>query len=118
VISKIIVNRFRPFLANIVDPAQSAFVPSRWIAKNVVLAQEVVHSFKKSKKKKGAMGFKLDFHKAYDRLEWNFIITVLKALGFDQKVTNMIFQCISTVSFTLLLNGGKSSSFSPSKGIR
>ena len=78
----------------------------------------MVHIFKKSKKKKGAVGFKLDFHKAYDRLEWNFIITVLKALGFDQKVTNLIFQCISTVSFTLLLNGGRSSPFSPSRGIR
>ena len=99
------------------DPTLSAFVPSCWIAENVVLAQEVVHNFKKSKKKKGAVGFKLDFYKAYDRQEWNFIITVLKALGFDQKVTNMIFQCISTVSFTLLLSG-RSSSFSPSRGIR
>ena len=77
----------------------------------------MIHSFKRSKKKIGAVGFKLDFHKVCDRLEWNFIITILKAL-FDQKVTNMIFQCISTVSFTLLLNGGKSSSFSPSRGIR
>uniref|UniRef100_A0A2N9FQH0 Aminoacyl-tRNA synthetase class II (D/K/N) domain-containing protein n=1 Tax=Fagus sylvatica TaxID=28930 RepID=A0A2N9FQH0_FAGSY len=38
----------------------------KWIVENVVLAQEIVHSFKKSKRRKGSVGFKLDFHKAYD----------------------------------------------------
>ena len=105
-------------MAKVIDPAQSAFVPNRWIVENMVLAQEIVHSFKNGKKKKGLVGFKLDFHKAYNCLEWDFIITVLKALGFDQKATNLIYQCISTVSFTLLLNGGKSASFSSTRGIR
>jgi hypothetical protein len=118
IISKILVNRLRPLLPKIIDPSQAAFVPGRWIGENVVLAQEIVHSFKQSKKKKGNVGFKLDFHKAYDSLEWTFILRVLKAVGFDQKVINLIYQCISTVSFTLLLNGSKSSSFSPSRGIR
>ena len=52
IFSKIIVNRLRPLLSRIIDPTQAAFVPNWWITKNVVLAQEVVHSFKKSKKKK------------------------------------------------------------------
>ena len=34
-----------------VDPAQVAFVPNRWITENMALAQEVVHSFKKTQKK-------------------------------------------------------------------
>ena len=91
VISKILVNRLRPLLAKIIDPAQLAFVPNQWIAENVVLAQEVVHSFRKTKKKNGYMGFKLDFHKAYDRLEWNFIIIVLRTLGLIKQ---------SLISFT------------------
>lgn len=108
----------RPLLAKIIDPAQAAFVPKRLIAENVVLAHEVVHSFKQTKRKKGYVGFKLDFHKAYDCLEWDFIITSLRTFGFSQAVTNMIFQCLSIVNFTLLLNGTKSASFSPSRGIR
>uniref|UniRef100_A0A2N9J6I4 Reverse transcriptase domain-containing protein n=1 Tax=Fagus sylvatica TaxID=28930 RepID=A0A2N9J6I4_FAGSY len=117
IISKLLVNRLRPLLAKLIDPAQAVFVPSRWIAENIVLAQEIVHSFKKTKKKKGFVGFKLDFHKAYDSLEWDFIYLVLKAVGFDHRVISLIQQCISTVNFTLLMNGTKSSSFSPSRGL-
>ena len=93
-------------------------MPNRWILENVLLAQEVVHSFKqrkrkRKKKKKGFMGLKLDFHKAYDCLEWEFICRVLMALGFDSAVVNLIKQCLSMVKFTLLFNGSKSSSFTP-----
>ena len=88
-------------------------MPNRWIIENVVLAQEVVHSFKQRKRKKGFMGLKLNFHKAYDYLEWEFICRVLMALGFDSAVVNLIKQCLSMVKFTLLFNGSKSSSFTP-----
>ena len=69
VIAKILVNRLRPLLSRIIDPSQSTFVPNRWIIENVLVVQEVVHSFKKSQRKKGFVGLKLDFHKAYDCLE-------------------------------------------------
>ncbi len=77
-----------------------------------------MHSFKQRKRKKGFMGLKLNFHKAYDCLEWEFICRVLMALGFDSAVVNLIKQCLSTVKFTLLLNGTKSFSFTPSRSIR
>ena len=64
------------------------------------------------------MGVKLDFQKAYDRLEWNFLTLVLKAFGFSAKFTSMIQQCLSTVQFSILLNGGQCLSFIPSWGIR
>ena len=107
IISKILVNRLRPLLPKIIEPSQAAFVSGRWISESVVLAQEIVHNLKQSKKKKGNVGLRLDFHKAYDSLEWDFIIRVLKAVGYDQKVTNLIYHCISSISFTLLLNGNK-----------
>jgi hypothetical protein len=67
------------------------------------------------KRKKGCLGIKLDFHKAYDRMEWKFIEQVLKALGFDQKFTSLVLQCITTVNYTLLPNGSKGLSFTPSR---
>ena len=118
VISRILVARLRPLLDKLIDLAQVAFVPNRNIAENILLAQEVVHSFSTTKKKKGFMGLKLDFQKAYDRLEWPFLVQVLKNFGFHQKFINLIYQCISTVSFTLFLNGGKCPSINPSRGLR
>ena len=53
-----------------VDPAQVAFVPNRWINENVALAHEIIHSFKHTRKNKGFLGIKLDFQKVYDRMEW------------------------------------------------
>jgi hypothetical protein len=107
--------RLKQILPKLIDPAQAAFVPKRWIAENVVLAQEVIHSFNQSKRKKGNVRFKLDFKKAYYSLEWDFILAVLKVVGFDQKIVNLIYQYISTVQYTLLLNGTKSSTILPSR---
>lgn len=61
IITKILVSRLRPLLNRLVDPAQVAFVLNRWITESVDLAQEIVHSFKHMKKKKGFLGIELDF---------------------------------------------------------
>ena len=95
-----------------------AFVPNRWINENVVLAHEIVHSFKYTGKRKGFLGIKLDFQKAYDKMEWNFLLVVLRAFRFSNSFINLIHQYLSTVEFTLLLNGGLGPSFSPSRGLR
>ena len=47
-----------------------------------------------------------------------FLIQVLKNFGFHQKFIHLIYQCISTMSFTILLNGGKSPRIMPSRGLR
>ena len=60
------MNKLRPMLTRMIDQALVAFVPNRWIAENIILAQEVVHSFKKMGKKRGYLRVKLDFQKTYD----------------------------------------------------
>ena len=99
-----------------IDPAQVAFVPNRWINENVVLA--IVHTSKHTGKKKGYLGIKLDFQKAYNRMEWSFLIAILKAFRFSSNFTKLIHQCLSSIEFTLLLNGGQRPSFFPSRGLR
>ena len=46
VISKLIVDRLRAVIPNLVSPTQSAFIPGRWIAENQLIVQEILHSFK------------------------------------------------------------------------
>ena len=45
VISKMIVQRLRNLLPKVVSPNQVAFVPSRQIQDNIIIAQEVLHRF-------------------------------------------------------------------------
>ena len=84
------MNRLIPLLSKMIDPTQVVFVPNRWINENVVLAHEIMHTFKHTGKKKGYPSIKLDFQKAYDRMEWSFLIEVLKPFGFSSNFTKLI----------------------------
>ena len=51
-------------------------------------------------------------------MEWSFLQAVLKAFGFNEQFIKLIQQCISSVQYSLLLNGSSFSTFSPSRGLR
>jgi len=118
IISKLLVAKLRPFLHKIISPCQSAFIPRRWIVENQVVVHELLHSFKVRKVKSGFMALKFDLQKVYDRFNWKFIQAVLFNLGFNPIFIKWILTCISSVSFEVLINGGKSNQFKPSKGLR
>ncbi|XP_026444130.1 uncharacterized protein LOC113344348 [Papaver somniferum] len=68
--------------------------------------------------KNGFMTINLDLSKAFDRLEWSFILPVFKKLGFYDEWCQIIEQCISTVSYSILVNGSPGEVFFPTRGIR
>ena len=112
------VNRMRPLLNRMVEPTKVAFVHDRGIIENVVLVQEMVNFNETKGGKKGFLGIRLDFLKAYDKMEWSFLKAMLKAFGFNEKFINLVLQRLPTVNFTLLMNGGIASSFTPQRGLR
>ena len=112
------VIRIRPILPRFISPSQSAFIPGCWIAENQVIVQELIHSFKIRKIKSGQMAIKIDLQKAYDRVNWDFLQAVLSKIGFNRTFTGWIMSCVSTVSFKVLVNGGKSDQFKPTRGLR
>jgi hypothetical protein len=117
IISKIFANRLKPLLQKIISPNQSAFLPSRSIQDNLILAHEIFHSMKNKKGNGALMALKLDMEKAFDRMEWGFILKIFSCLGFNLKWIQMIEQCISTVTFSILLDSSPYGKFSPNKGI-
>ena len=56
--------------------------------------------------------------KAYDRVNWNFLKAVLTVMRFDPKWIRWIMECVTTVEYTLLINGSMTRSFKPSQGLR
>ncbi|KAK4411817.1 LINE-1 retrotransposable element O protein [Sesamum angolense] len=64
------------------------------------------------------MAIKVDLSKAYDRVEWPFLLGILDAAGFSETFVRWISQCVSSTSFSLLINGAAFDYFRPSRGIR
>ena len=111
--------RLKPILQDIVSENQSAFVPDRAISDNVLITHEVLHYLKTSEVEKHcSMAVKTDISKAYDRLEWPFIRQVLERLGFDSIWVNWVLQCISTISYSFLIDNEVVGEVRPQHGIR
>ncbi|KAI5352205.1 hypothetical protein L3X38_005096 [Prunus dulcis] len=118
VISKVIVARLRPLLAKLVSPHQVSFIPGRHLSDNILIAQELMFKFRNTKRKKGFIAWKIDLSKAYDRLNWGFIMTVLKEVGFPENLIQLIIHCVSSVTYQVCVNGELTETFTPKNGIR
>jgi hypothetical protein len=69
------------------------------------------------KGKHSFMGLKLDMSKAYDRVERAFVIEVMRRLGFGRQWIQLIKKCISSVSYSILINGEPHGRITPTRGI-
>ena len=119
IISKVLENHLKQILPQIISPTQSAFVPRRLITDNVLVAYETLHAMHCRKKgKKGSLALKLDISKAYDRVEWPFLHRVMSKLGFPEKWISRVIECVTTPSFSILINGKPYGNISPSRGLR
>lgn len=64
------------------------------------------------------MALKLDISKAYDRIEWQFLKQTMGNLGFSVKWVELIMRCISTTSFSVIINGVPKCLIQPERGLR
>ena len=118
VVTKILVARIRPFLDKLVSPLQSAFMPGRRSVDNTIVVQEVIHTISNKKGRVGYMAIKVDLEKAYDKIEWSFIREVLMNANLPQNLISLIMSCVSSVSTSILFNGGNMEPIFRSRGIR
>ena len=119
IIYKVLANRLKKVLAVVIDEAQSAFVPVRFIMDNVLVVFETMHSIDQRKKGKEAlMTIKLDISKAYDRVKWVYLEAMMKKIGFHDKWISLMMMCVTTVSYSVLINGEPKGRITPSRGLQ
>lgn len=116
IFSKLLTFRLGKVCTRLVATTQSAFIKGRYILESVVVAHQLVHSINTSHQP--GMLLKLDYEKAYDRVNWCFPFEVLKSKNFGPIWISWIEQVVKGGSVGVNLNGEESSFFSPSKGLR
>lgn len=114
-----LANRLKKVLPSIIHESQSGFVLGRLITDNILVAYECFHFLEKKKKgKEGYLGLKLDMSKAYDRVEWQFLEQMMLKTGFSLRYVGLIMRCVSSTSFSILVNDQPTQKFVPSRGLR
>ncbi|GLT72077.1 hypothetical protein SLA2020_440400 [Shorea laevis] len=115
-ITKILSNRLLPLLGDLVGSTQSAFIPSRSISKNVLLAQELVRNYHRNEGHPRCT-LKIDLMKAYDSVNWDFLLQCLHCFGFPLNYIGWIKACITSPRFSICLNGTLVGYFEGKKGL-
>lgn len=117
VVSKIVANMLKKLLHQIITENQSAFIKGRLLMENVLLALELVKDYHKDGVTPRCL-MKIDISKAFDSVQWMFVLRSLSALGFPKKFILWIELCITSPSFSVQVNGDLAGYFQSSKGLR
>jgi hypothetical protein len=116
IFGKLLTGRLEKVYERLVAQEQCAFIRGRYILDSVVVAHEVVHSLHKSKS--SGVVIKLDYEKAYDRVNLEFLFEILKIRDFDETWINWIKMIVKGGSVSVMANGEESTNFKTGKGLR
>ena len=116
IISKALSLHLKKVIGKIIDVRQSTFLEGRGLLDSVLVANEVLEEYKR--KRKSCVFFKVDYEKAYDLVNWDFIYYMLRRLGFCDRWIRWINGCLESASVSVLVNGSPTREFFPKKGLR
>ena len=117
--SKVLANRLKVILPDIISHNQSEFIPGRMISDIIILAYELTHFLQNKRSgKNGYAALKLDMSKAYDRVEWCFLQDMMRKMGFERRWIHLIMKCVMTVRYQVKLNHDVTETIIPPRGLR
>ncbi|KAG7581859.1 Reverse transcriptase zinc-binding domain [Arabidopsis suecica] len=117
IIARLLKQKLKLFISDAVQGNQVGFVQGRHLCENVLLASELVTNFhSEGVTTRGCL--QVDLAKAYDNLDWQFLLNVLNAIELPDKFVGWIKECFTTPSFSVAFNGELVGFFQGKKGLR
>jgi hypothetical protein len=116
IFTKVLANRLTAVADKVVRKSQTVFMSGRNILEGVVILHETIHEL--HKKKKNGVILKLDFEKAYDKVNWSFVQRTLRMKGFSVVWCRWIEEVVSRGSVGIKVNEEVGHNFQTRKGLR
>ena len=116
IIAKVLASRLREMIDELVDPFQLAFIPRWQLVDSMAMTGEIITKWKRSATK----GFlwKLEFAKAYDSIDWNFLWSSMTRRGFLIEWVSWGRRCITSHSLVLVNESPARGWIHPQRGVR
>ena len=112
--TKCIARRLEKVLPLLIERDQTGYIKGRYIGENIRLITDIIEQYEN---KEGMILF-LDFEKAFDSLEWDYLFKVLDTMNFGPSFLNWIRTFYSNISSCVTNNGHSSEFFSLQRGVR
>ena len=116
ILAFVLANKLHKILDKIISPEQTAYVKKRFIGENIRMIEDVIE-YTRKKNIPGLLLF-LDFEKAFDTIEWQFIFKCLEKFGFGPDFIRWIKIIYSNPFAMAKINGYLSSKINIYRGIR
>ncbi|GAU10944.1 hypothetical protein TSUD_112380 [Trifolium subterraneum] len=94
----------------------STFIKGRQILDGILIANELVDDAKRNAK--DLLLFKVDFEKAYDSMDWDYLNEVMVKMNFPSQLMGWMKACVMTASASVLVNGSPTDEFPFERGLR
>lgn len=117
VISKILADRLAPIMKNIISAEQRGFIQGRNIRDCIFVTSEAINQLY-NKTFAGNLAFKVDMAKAFDTLEWSFLMKVLNRFGFNDRFCSWINTILHSATLSISVNGKQNGYFHCKRGVR
>jgi hypothetical protein len=115
-IAKVLTARLAKVVGSVVSSTQSAFIKGRQLVDGVLVLNEVVDFAKKTGK--DCLLLKVDFQKAYDSVDWGFLMYMLHRFGFNDKWIRWIKFCVCSGKMSVLVNGSPTEEINIRRGLK
>ena len=116
ILTKSLSRRIEKYIPDVIHPDQSGFVKNRFIGEPIRFVEDLIEKF--DREDKPGIVMQLDFEKAFDSIEWNFLFEVLRKLNLGETFIRFVRCCYKDIYSCINNNGFTTNWFKLGRGVR